>query len=62
MAVRTLPRDPPGEGGAKTKIKKQFEHSQVLVRRFGVAGTRVRPRERERERERERDRETERIA
>ncbi len=28
MAVRTLPRDPPGEGGAKNKIKKHFKHSQ----------------------------------
>jgi hypothetical protein len=29
MAVRTLPRDPPGEGGAKTKNKNNFKHSQV---------------------------------
>ena len=31
MAVRTLPRDPPGEGGAKNKIKNHFKHSQVPI-------------------------------
>ena len=28
MVVRTLPRDPRGEGGAKNKIKNPFKHSQ----------------------------------
>ncbi len=31
MAIRTLPRHPPGEGGAKNKIKNHFKHIQVLV-------------------------------
>ncbi len=28
IAVRTLPRDPPGEGGTKNKIKNRLKHSQ----------------------------------
>ncbi len=28
MAVRKLPRDPPGEAGAKTNIKNRSKHSQ----------------------------------
>ncbi len=28
MTIRTLPRDPPGEGGAKNKIKNHSKHSQ----------------------------------
>ncbi len=31
MPVRTLPRDPPGEGGTKTKIKNHFKHIQVIA-------------------------------
>ncbi len=31
MAVRTLPRDPPGGWGAKNKFKNHFKHSQVMI-------------------------------
>ena len=34
MTVLTLPRDPPGEGGAKNKIKNHFKHSQALGGNF----------------------------
>ncbi len=38
MAVRTLPRDPPGEGGPRTKIKNHFKHIQVCGFHFQTVG------------------------
>ncbi len=34
MTVRTLPRDPPGEVGAKNKNKTHFKHIRVVFSLF----------------------------
>ncbi len=38
MTVRTLPRDPPGEGGAKKKMKNHFKRSQDYKRATLTSG------------------------